>query len=207
MIPPLGQPSRDEVEAAITEALSHLGLDGQVDKLSIAREFMGRGLSKATVYRWIKDILASGRPGMAIEAKVIEATRARAQRTAEPARDAAEAIVTMIPPMATLGDMTGTTGTIAVIERIIAILADMDLLVKHAKTDDGKVRNSKLLLAASHEMRGTLETAMKLKAAMRQDRDLDALMANLVAEVARESPECAERILRRMRGVLTLHGS
>lgn len=37
---------------------------------------------------------------------------------------------------------------------------------------------------------------MKLKEAMRQEHDLDVLMASLVAEVAKESPECAERMLR-----------
>ena len=40
----------------------------------------------------------------------------------------------------------------------------------------------------------------------RQERDLDEMMRAIVAEVAKESPGCAERILRRMTGVLTLHG-
>jgi len=179
---------------------------GGFDKASVARPFMTRGLTRSTVYRWIREILATGRPGAAIEAEVVKAAKARAERTPEPARDAAQEIVALIPPVVTLGDLTGEDGTIAVVSRIIAILRDMDLLVAHAKHDDGKVKNSKLLIAASREMRQGLETAMKLKEGLRQERDLDEMMRAIVAEVARESPACAERILRRMTGVLTQHG-
>ncbi len=204
-LPAPDAPTRDEVEAAITEAMNRLGPEG-LDKLSIAKRFMARGLSKATAYRWIKEILATGRPGVAIEAKVVEAARARAERTPEPARDADEEIVALIPPVATIGDLTGDPGTVGVVQRIWKILADMELLVAHAKHDDGKVKNSKLLLAASREMRQGLETAMKLREGMRQERDLDDMMQAIVAKVAKESPGCAERILKRMTGVLTLHG-
>ena len=130
-------PSREEVEIALNEAMGRLGPKG-LDKFGVAQPFLARGLSKSTCYRWIREILATGRPAAKIEAKVIEAARARAERAPDPAKDAAEAVMALIPPAATLGDLTGGKGTIAVIERIVAILADMDLLVNHAKTEDGR---------------------------------------------------------------------
>jgi hypothetical protein len=208
---PDGSPSREEVEAAVCQAMVSMGPAG-FDKANLARPFMARGMARSTIYRWIREILATGRPGAAIEAEIVEAAKERAEAARHPAKSAAKAtatameIVGLIPPTATLGDLTGDDGTIAVVARIAAILRDMDLLVQHAKHEDGRIKNSKLLLAASREMRQSLETAVKLREALRQERDLDEMMRAIVSEVAQESPACAQRIFRRMSGVLTLHG-
>jgi hypothetical protein len=166
-------PAKAEVEAAIVEAMARMGPDG-LDKFSVAKPFMARGMSKSTVYRWIGDILASGRPGAAIEAKVVKAVRARAKRAPDPAKAVAEEIGEVMPTLATVAEVTGVGGVIEVIEKLQECFKAAEQVMKHARNDAGDPRNVRALLAGSEHLRRSLETAVKLREAMREDRDLDA---------------------------------
>ena len=112
-----------------------------------------------------------------------------------------------VPTGAPVEAFVGGTGTtIAVIDRLGAILADMDQVVRQSKNPDGTIRNIRSLLLASRETRQCLEAAVKLKDALRQGRDLDRLVDAIVAEITLEAPQCAMRMIQRLGDILTVHG-
>jgi hypothetical protein len=95
-------------------------------------------------------------------------------------------------------DVLDTGGTPRVIDRLNCIVAELDGLVAYAKGPDGKPRNSKLLLSSVRELRGCIETGLKLYQAMRSIDQVDAFHAAIIEEIAKEAPELAERLLQRL---------
>jgi hypothetical protein len=195
------QSLKAELEAALMAAVERLGPDGLV-KAAIVKPLLNRGVHQATLYRWFDAIIASGKPGQHAARKVKEAVAERAARAPEPKAAVAKEVESLLPVVVQLEDVTAGGGkTTNVLERLARVTEDVELLVKHAKTEDGKVRNSRLLLSAAGELRKCLETSVKFYQAMREVENVDRLHATIVEEIRRESPEVAERILRRMRAV------
>lgn len=193
---------REKVVAAVAEEIARVGPDA-FKAAPIARQFAGKIASPATLYRWIEAAKPAAIDKLAHEIKL--AALERSDRVPDPAADAAREAVALLP-VVTTADIAGAGGVVEFVATLNECLVVAKQLMAHARHPDGKIRNSRGLLAASEHLRRLLETAAKLREGMRQDRDLDAMMRGVVEEIAKESPAVAERILHRITGVLTLHG-
>jgi hypothetical protein len=189
---------RADLETAVLEAIEKMGPAG-LNKLAIAKPFMARGGKQSTLYRWIDAILESGKPGQHVARKVKEAAEERAARVPDPVAEVVEEVAVHLPTIVPIEVVGGGGGkTVNVLERLNRVMSDIELLVGHAKTDDGKVRNSRLLLQSSAELRKCLETSVKFYQAMRDVDQVNQLHAAILAEIRKASPEMAEAILRRI---------
>jgi hypothetical protein len=188
---------RAEVEAAVLADITKLGPD-QFSKADVVRRFMERGASRATLFNWVNAVLDSGKPGQHVARIVKEAAKARAARTPEPAKEVAGEIATMLPVRVSVDEVVKGGGTLKVIDKLNSIVADLDALVLDAKNPEGGIRNARLLLAASRELRGCVETGLKLYQAMREVGQVDRLQEAMLDEIEKLSPETAEAIYRRM---------
>lgn len=196
---------RAEVEAAVLKAAERVGLDG-ISQAAIVKQFAGKA-AQSTLFRWIDTFIRSGKPGQHVARQVKRAAERREKQEGGPsaaaaaiAADAAEAL----PVVLTVDDVLGsgsTTRTVNVLERLQQLAGDLELLVRHAKTDDGKVRNARLLLQATGEFRKLLETAARIHATMREADHVDRLHDAILEVIAECDPALAERVLRRMDAV------
>jgi hypothetical protein len=187
---------RAEVEASVVAAVTSSGTDG-VWKNTLIKRFLGRGASKATLYRWVTATIATGKPGQAAVSAIKQAAAARAARTPDPVAEMVTEAGKHLPSVVRLEDVLGIP-VIEVIERLNQVVANLDLLIDHAKTDDGKVRNAQFLLNATDRLRACLETTLKIHKAMRDLDRVDSLHNAILEEITKEAPEAAERILRRI---------
>jgi hypothetical protein len=126
-----------------------------------------------------------------------QAAAARAARTPDPVAEMVTEAGKHLPSVVRLEDVLGIP-VIEVIERLNQVVANLDLLIDHAKTDDGKVRNAQFLLNATDRLRACLETTLKIHKAMRDLDRVDSLHNAILEEITKEAPEAAERILRRI---------
>jgi hypothetical protein len=187
---------RGEVETAVLDAVERLGHEGFC-KAAIVKPLLGRGTHQATLYRWVDAILASGMPSQHVMKVVKEAAAVRAVRSPDPVSEVVEDLKGRLPIIARLDDLRGGS-TINVLERLARVTDDIELLVRHAKTEDGKVRNPRLLLVSLAELRKCLETSVKFYQAMRETAQADRLQDAILDEIAKTSPEVAEAIYRRI---------
>jgi hypothetical protein len=195
---------RAEVEAAILVEVERMGAE-RFSRASIVRPFLGR-CSQATLYRWVAEILAAGKPGQHAVRKAKEAAAARAVSTADPVSEVVEAVRIRLPDVIRVEHLGAGGTTSGVVTRLEQVIAGVEMLMRHAKTDDGKIKNARLLLVALAEMRKCLETSVKFYQAMREVDQVDRLHAAILEEIAKESPEAAERILRRIDLIATAWG-
>jgi hypothetical protein len=101
-----------------------------------------------------------------------------------------------------MSDLLPSAGSaLAVVEKLQECVRVAESLMKHARMPDGAIRNSGLLLKASEHLRRTLETAARLQEAMMQVSQVERFHSLIIAEVAKESPEAAERILAAVGGL------
>jgi hypothetical protein len=187
---------QSEVEAATLAEIERAGVE-RFSKASVVRPFLTR-CSQATLYRWINNILAAGKPGQHAVRKVKEAAEARASRTADPVAEVVEAIRVRLPEVVRIEDVGAGSTTVGVIQRLEDVIANVEMLVRHAKTDDGKIRNARLMLLALAELRKCLETSVKFYQAMREIDQIDRLHTVILEEIGKQSPELAEQILLRI---------
>jgi len=188
---------RAKFEATVLSEIGRVGIDA-FDRAAVVRRFSGEGTSPRTLYRWVQALFDGGRAGQHLARTVQEAAAARAAASPDPAADAARAVGELLPAQVTVDDIAGGGSTVRIIETLASVVADVRLLVRHAKTDDGRVRNSKLLLSASAELRKCLETAVRLQEALRDVQQIDKLHAAIIDEIAKEAPELAERMFLRV---------
>jgi hypothetical protein len=200
---------RLELETAVLNAVENIGADGLV-KATVVKPFLGRGVHQATLYRWFDAIMATGRPGQRAVRKIEKAAERRVARSvADPAAAAAEVVAearALMPLAPKIEHVLGSGKTVNVLERLQGLVDDLDALIKYAKTDDGRVRNARLLGASIEGMRRLLETAMKFHAILRETAAVDALQNAILDTVAECDPALAERVLRKMDQVASAWG-
>jgi hypothetical protein len=195
-INPAAAALKSEVKVAILAEAERVGVDG-LKRVAIMKRFAGRGVSEATLYRWIDSILAGGMADQHM-ARVIEAAAAeRIARDPEPGRSIAAEVRTKLPTAPKV-EHIATAGVIPVIERLDICLAAADQLMAHSRTEEGKVRNSKLLLASSEHLRRCIETAAKITDTLMRGEKVERYHAAIIEEIAKESPLLAERVLMRI---------
>ena len=177
-----------------------------MSKGAVVERFIGQGVSRATLFRWIDASIASGKPGQAAVRAVKKAAAKRAvatprrHRARRPTEEIVEEMAGHLPAMVRLEDIAGTP-TVRIIEELGLIVADLKAVVAYAKDPSGKVRNAKLLVMAADKLRSCLDTAVKIQQAMRGVDEVDRLQAAMIAEIAKCDRDLAERVVRAMRAV------
>ena len=185
-----------EIEVAVIAEIERVG-PGELDRAAIVKRFAGRGAGRSTIFAWIDRILSSGRPGQVIAKHVKAAAAARAARSRDPSADAAAEVVALLPVRASVDEVAGGGG-LRILDKLAAIVADAELVVRHAKREDGSPRNAKLLLAAGDALRRAAETTLKVVAAMHEIDQVEKFHSEIIDALREESPELAERVVRRL---------
>jgi hypothetical protein len=189
---------RQEVEAAAFAELQNLGPKG-VPRAAIVKRFQGRGVSRATLFRWVEAVIASGKVGAWLVERVRKS--AKAGKAVEKGSSTAVAVRDVLPEPVTVEDLE-PTGAIPIMQLMRECQAAAKKVMAYAETKDGAVRNAKLLLMASEHMRRTGETMARIQESVTDVQRLRALNAMIVDEISKESPACAQRIVRRLQSVL-----
>jgi hypothetical protein len=187
---------RAELEAAILADVERLGLD-KWSKDTLVKRFMGRGASRTTLYRWVSEVEASGKPDQHVVRKVREAAAARAAIEADPAFAAAADAGAQLPALVKVNDVV-SAGAIPVMDRLNQCVAAADQVIAFARTPEGAVRNSKLLLSASEHLRRCLETAARVTETMMRAERVERFHAVIIEEIGKEAPVVAERLAMRL---------
>jgi hypothetical protein len=184
------------VEAAVLAEVGRVGLEA-FNRTSIVNRFLPEGAKRTTLFRWIDQILASGRPDQHL-AKVVEAAAVeRIAKESAPRSGMAAEVRTKLPAIVKVEHIV-TAGVVPVIERLNTCLGAADQLMAHARNDDGKVRNSRLLLAASEHLRRCVDTAARITDTLMRAEKVERYHAAIIEEIAAENPATAERILMRI---------
>lgn len=177
----------------LAQELAQGGPDS-IDRPGLVRELAGRGVGRATAYRWVAEAIEADAERRGQADALAAAVAARAARTEHPAADAAQEIVTRLPKVVRLEDVAGA-GTIQVIERLNVCLSIADKLMAHAQTEDGRVKNARLLLQSSEHLRRCLETAARIADVMRQVNEVDRFHALVIEKISRLDPVLAEELV------------
>jgi hypothetical protein len=187
---------RARVEAAVLAEVSRVGV-AAFNRATVVRPFLVEGGKQATLYRWIDQILASGSPDEHL-AKVIEGAAAdRIAKESVPGAGMAAEVRTRLPATVKI-EHIATVGVVPVIDRLNTCLAASEQLMAHARTEEGKVRNARLLLAASEHLRRCIDTAARITDTLMRADKVERYHAAIIEEIAAENPSTAERILLRI---------
>ena len=202
---------RAAVEAAVLTEVEKVGPSG-LKRDIIVRQFEGGAADRATLYRWISAVLASGQPGMVVAKAVRAVSAERASKragthateapisplTPEAIEEIGVAVLEAAPRPIGAVDVTGAGSAIALVGHLQERIELAQQIIKQARGPDGTIRLTKTALAASEHLRRTVETSMKLAASLREISRIDDFLAEVVAEVEKEAPALAERLLGRL---------
>ena len=189
-----------QMVTAVLEAVERIGPDG-IDKAALVAKFTAQGISRTTAYRWLAEILESGRPIAHLQAKVADAVVARSAATADPASSAARESDRLIPrpPSIIAAIAGGRHGNLSFMALLESCIADAQQILAFARTEDGRVRNARLILAASQHLRQTLETAAKIQQSVLSIANIDEFHGAILAELSACAPELGEKVVQRLR--------
>lgn len=181
---------RREVELAVLEAVKAAGPGVKVNRAAIWRKFEGRGVSRTQCFVWIAAVLEdqdAGAPSLA-DAAVAPPP------PAEPINPVveAEAVASAVVPAGAAGR------ALPILQHLQQTIEDVLRVRSTAFHVDGRVRNSRMVLRAAEEMRRSLETVVKLQAAMNDAASLERFHSAILDVIAEESPELAQRVMRRL---------
>ena len=79
-----------------------------------------------------------------------------------------------------------SAGAIPVMDRLNQCVAAADQVIAFARTSEGAVRNSKLLLSASEHLRRCLETAARVTETMMRAERVERFHAVIIEEIGKE---------------------
>jgi hypothetical protein len=189
------------------QCLAALAANPSISRGELVRRF-GEGIGRGTGFRWIAELLGDGAPEKAEETATPAAPAAppppvataatppppaAPPAPADPAPDALEGEV--LAPTAPAGSDT----TIRATAELADCLAIARQLVDHARDENGRPRNVRLLLAASEHRRRVIETAARVQATLLEHGKLDEWNSALFAEIQKSDPESHRRICEAMR--------
>lgn len=190
-----------ESETAILAEVERAGPEA-VNRDVVVKRFIARGVAQSTAYRWFADIMKSGRVGAHLASVTREAVDRRASLDPNPAESAAREAVEALPAVMMIGDDLAPGAPeagIQFIKRLQECLAHGDELLQHARTADGKIRNSRLVLSSAELVRRTLESAARIQDTVLQMSQVEQFHQAVFDALREESPEFAERVLVRLR--------
>jgi hypothetical protein len=187
---------REEVEAAVIRAAERMGSIG-IRKSAIVGPFLGRGVHKATLYRWVDATLASGRPGQAAVRSMEDAVIARAARGSDPTAEVVAEVGARLPAIPRFEEVAGRP-TFRVMEQLNLATDTCKRLIRHCENKDGGIRNAPLMLKAADKLRACTETAVRIQQNLWTVAKIDQIHRAIIEEIAKEAPPVAERLLRRI---------
>lgn len=177
-------------EAAL---LDHIKKHGDnFERSALVQDFVDRGVSQSTCYRWVDAILTRGR--VQRRQPAISPVVAHVALPADPAVEIAAKL-----PAVPSADDVATLGLLPVLQLLRESIEIAQDLIKHSRGSDGKVRNARLMLAGSEHLRRAVETAAKLNDTVAAQQEMQQFHRVVLEEVGLEAPALQERILRRIR--------
>ena len=163
-------------------------------KSALVRDFVSRGASRATVYRWHDAWLATGAGREALER--------HAGTFGKPPPTLEEKIETVKGELAPLGvDERGTIGIGPVLDQMHAVTAAAAQVLAYARSKEGDVRNPRLMLQAADGMRKSIETLLKLQDTLMSLYQVEALNEAIFEVLRRHDPRLVQEVLREFRQV------
>lgn len=188
---------REHVQEAIIAWILAGGDDEKVE--AFRQQFAD--VPRRTFYRWLKEArLAAGNrtPAPAV-------VRARELAREQAPEKAAELVGTLMPHPVTPNSIS-PVGNVTAIEMVKECITHARKAMEHALRPDGKIANAKLYLAASAHQRASIETLNKISERLNDAAKIEHIQAAIIGEIRKESPETAERILRRIESILAAWG-
>lgn len=191
------QALKAQLEAAVLAEMERVG-PGAFDKAVIWRQFKSHGAGRSTIYRWMDELLKSGRVGRHLARKLREAAADRASRTDDPAADTAQAAAAALLGVVRPEDIAHAGGVLPAIEKLHSCIRTAEQVMAHARTADGRVRNAKMLLAASEHVRRNVESLIRIRQAVMDLAQLERFHEAIFDVLREESPELVERVVMRL---------
>lgn len=167
-------------------------------RTAVIERIMARSGGRTWAYDTIAALIEGGEVEAELERRRVEmaALASAARGEAEPPHDLAP--VTRHPAPTGTGIAARIGAGVAVFAKLENIVADIEVVRHAALHTDGRVKNSRMLLKAAEEMRRSLETVVRLQQAMNDIAGLERFHAAIIETVRAESPELAQRVLRRL---------
>ncbi len=182
---------RRVVEAA-AEQLLRVGPD-KFRAATVVEQFADTGIARSSLYRWIAAAHADGKVGQAAS-QAVRRRVAQRVRKRKPAPDAAAEIAEKLPELIKPDDIVPSRSG-SIIDHLRACVDAATKVMAFAKAPDGNVRNPKLLLLASEHLRRCAETVQRIHERIFELQRIEEFHRQIIEEVRKESPACAERIL------------
>jgi hypothetical protein len=191
---------RSKFEAEVLAEVARVGVDAfRPDAL--VKRYVTKGGGKATLYRWAKAVLTSGRAEAHVERIAAQVMAARAEVDPEPAVGAAVDATKAVIAGEHVVRGTGGAGAMALLEKLHDCIKTAEDVLAHAKTPEGKVRNSKLMLQAGENLRRCIETGARVAEMLVNAAEVERYHAVIFDCLKDESPALAERIVLRLQRV------
>jgi hypothetical protein len=188
-------PLRTEFQALLMRHVDEHGED--FERSALVQDFVDRGVSPATVYRWIEAVLA--RNGTSSSQRSMASAEPVAPNPAdapiEP--DHAPMIVPALPRIPRVEDVK-TKGLVPVLELLGDCIQTAKGLIEHARTAEGKVRNARLLLQGSEHLRKAIETAARLNETVAIQQEMQEFHRIVLEEISNEPLAVQARIFQRI---------
>ncbi len=146
---------RAEVQAAIVAALGAAG-SKRVTQSAIVNRFLGRGASRATLFRWVRSGLTSGRLAQQAARQARDKAAPRPEPPAPPAADMAGKTAARLPVRPSSDDAAAGPGRrLRTLDRLAKIVADLDRRVACLETP------AKLAQAGTYKFQTFMVDAMR----------------------------------------------
>ncbi len=200
-------PERAALQRRVIEAAAQELLRVGPDKFRVVTiaDCFANEVPRASVYRWVGAARASGRLGAGVAAevrrRVVRRTKKRIKKV-----DAAAEIAEVLPPPLKPEDLVPTRGG-SITDHLRECVSIAHQVMDHAKQIDGKPRNPKMLLAASEHLRRCVETIQRLHEGIYAVQRIEEFNRQVIVEVRKESPMCAERILAALERLCREYGA
>jgi hypothetical protein len=187
---------RNRVDAAVDLAIAR---GGDVSRSTIVAQFATAGVNQSTLFRWIDK-----RMKQADADAVVGRAKPIPHKASSPSQKA-EAESAPAPALGRVADAARGEG-IDYVRIIQDNLRDLHAGLAMAKTDDGKIKNPRLMLACVDQIGKQLSHASRVQVALSLDASqrIDQFMDELVDLVMQEIPARRDYILGRM-DTLRLH--
>ena len=178
---------REQVEAAVAVAFARNG--EAMSNVAIVRAFSGRGASVPTLYRWVRMALAKG-AGLPPAASVED-------RDPVESPALSRGVVSALPVLPYSTSYLAAGALPALTELRECISAAQQVMV-YARKADGTVRNPRLLLAASENIRRAVESSVKLQDTVMDLIAVERFHKAIFDMLLEESPAFARRVVERL---------
>lgn len=186
----------------------------RVNRAAIMRKYERLGVPEVTVYRWIRQCFGSKKKQARLVDDIVRdrttsriaeqaekiAERVQAEARPAAARAAAEEAVDAMPAPPSPDQVlaVGTGSTIPFMEHLRRLLLTSEEMEALARGPDGKLRNIGGMSRAAVVKLRALEVGLKAHQALAEMAEVERFHRLVIEEVAKESPEVAERIVRRL---------